>query len=108
MWWPLLQGEQNHDRLCDFHTTVIDTETHHREIVPKIMETVVRHGGKRIALGHSHQLRVHEGELPPHNRVVIHEFPSAEAMDVWAEELRQHRDQLHTLGDLRCLPSERL
>ena len=33
------------------HTTVVDTETHHREIVPKIMRAVERHGGKRIALG---------------------------------------------------------
>ena len=32
------------------HTTVDDTETHHREIVPKIMRAVERHGGKRIAL----------------------------------------------------------
>jgi uncharacterized protein (DUF1330 family) len=82
------------------HTTVDDTETHHREIVPKIMEAVGRHGGKRIALGHGDQLRVHEGEPPVYNRVVIHEFPSAEAAEAWAEELRQRRDQLHTLGDL--------
>ena len=45
------------------HTTVDDTETHHREIVPKIMRAVERHGGKRIALGHGEQLRVHLGEL---------------------------------------------
>ena len=38
------------------HTTVDDTETHHREIVPKIMRAVERHGGKRIALGHGEQL----------------------------------------------------
>src|SRR5262249_6141668 len=82
------------------HTTVIDTETHHREIVPKIMEAVARHGGRRIALGHGDQLRVHEGELPVFNRVVIHEFPSVEDAEAWAEELRQHRDQFHTLGDL--------
>ncbi len=31
------------------HTTVDDTETHHREIVPKIMRAVERHGGKRMA-----------------------------------------------------------
>ena len=36
------------------HTTVDDTETHHREIVPKI--AVERHGGKRIALGHGEQI----------------------------------------------------
>ena len=42
------------------HTTVDDIETHHREIVPKIMEAVERHGGRRIALGHGEQLRVHE------------------------------------------------
>ena len=46
------------------HTTVHDTETHHREIVPKIMRSVERHGGKRIALGHGAQLRVHLGEPP--------------------------------------------
>jgi uncharacterized protein (DUF1330 family) len=56
------------------HTTVDDTETHHREIVPKIMRAVERHGGKRIALGHGEQLRVHEGEPPNANRVVIHEY----------------------------------
>jgi hypothetical protein len=33
-------------------TKVDDTETHHREIVPKIMDAVERHGGRRIALGH--------------------------------------------------------
>ena len=38
------------------HATVDDTETHHREIVPKIMRMVERHGGKRIALGHGEQL----------------------------------------------------
>ena len=46
------------------HTTVDDTETHHREIVPKIMTAVKRHGGKRIALGYDEQLRVHLGEPP--------------------------------------------
>ena len=57
------------------HTKVDDIETHHREMVPKIMEAVERHGGRRIELGHGEQLRVHEGELPNANRVVIHEFP---------------------------------
>ena len=61
------------------HTTVDDTETHHREIVPKIMRAVERHGGKRIALGHGEQLRVHLGEPPNANRLVVHEFPSLEA-----------------------------
>jgi hypothetical protein len=32
------------------HTTVDDTETHHREIVPKIMRAVERHGGKKKPL----------------------------------------------------------
>ena len=41
------------------HTKVDDIENHHREIVPKIMEAVRRHGGRRIALGHGEQLRVH-------------------------------------------------
>jgi hypothetical protein len=58
------------------HTTVDDTETHHREIVPKIMEAVRRHGGKRIALGHGDQLRVHEGEPPVYNRVSFMSFPA--------------------------------
>ena len=57
------------------HTTVDDMETHHREIVPKIMRAVERHGGKRIALGHGEQLRVHLGEPPNANRLVVHEFP---------------------------------
>jgi hypothetical protein len=51
------------------HTTVDDTETHHREIVPKIMRAVERHGGKRIGLGHGEQLRVHVGEPPNANRL---------------------------------------
>ena len=59
------------------HTTVDDAETHHREIVPKIMRAVERHGGKRIALGHGEQLRVHLGEAPNANRVVVHEFPAS-------------------------------
>jgi uncharacterized protein (DUF1330 family) len=97
---PSFQGRKTMTVYVIIHTTVDDTETHHREIVPKIMEAVGRHGGKRIALGHGDQLRVHEGEPPVYNRVVIHEFPSAEAAEAWAEELRQHRDQLHTLSDL--------
>ncbi len=59
------------------HTTVDDTETHHREIVPKIMRMGERHGGKRIALGHGDQLRVHLGEPPNANRLVVHEFPAS-------------------------------
>ena len=31
------------------HTKVDDIENHHREIAPKIMEAVKRHGGRRIA-----------------------------------------------------------
>src|SRR5215468_3610861 len=82
------------------HTTVDDTETHHREIVPKIMRAVDRHGGKRIALGHGEQLRVHVGEPPNANRVVVHEFPSLEAVEAWVEEIRARRNELHTLGEL--------
>ena len=82
------------------HTTVDDIETHHREIVPKIMEAVERHGGRRIALGHSEQLRVHEGEPPNANRLVVHEFPSLESVEHWVEEIRARRDELHTLGEL--------
>ena len=82
------------------HTKIDDTETHHREIVPKIMEAVERHGGRRIALGHGEQLRVHEGELPNANRVVIHEFPDHESVEHWVKEIRARRDELHTLGEL--------
>ena len=79
------------------HTKVDDTETHHRMIVPKIMEAVERHGGRRTALGHGEQLRVHVGELPNANRVVIHEF------EHWVEEIRARRDELHTLGELSVI-----
>ena len=82
------------------HTTVDDAETHHREIVPKIMRAVERHGGKRIALGHGEQLRVHLGEAPNANRVVVHEFPSLEAVAAWVEDVKAMREQLHTLGNL--------
>jgi uncharacterized protein (DUF1330 family) len=82
------------------HTKVDDTETHHREIVPKIMEAVKRTGGRRIALGHGEQLRVHEGEPPNANRVVIHEFPDDKSVEHWVQEIRARRDELHTLGEL--------
>jgi uncharacterized protein (DUF1330 family) len=85
------------------HTTVDDTETHHREIVPKIMRAVERHGGKRIALGHGEQLRVHVGELSNANRLVVHEFPSLEAVEAWVEYIKANREQLHTLGDLTII-----
>ena len=73
------------------HTTVDDTETHHREIVPKIMRMGERHGGKRIALGHGDQLRVHLGEPPNANRLVVHEFPSLEAVEAWVEDVKANR-----------------
>ena len=85
------------------HTTVDDTETHHREIVPKIMRAVERHGGKRIALGHGEQLRVDLGEPPNANRLVVHEFPSLEAVEAWVEDVKANREQLHTLGDLTII-----
>ena len=85
------------------HTTVDDTENHHREIVPKIMGMVQRHGGKRIALGHGEQLRIHVGELPNANRLVVHEFPSLEAVEAWVEDVKANREQLHTLGDLTII-----
>ena len=78
-------------------------ETHHREIVPKIMRAVERHGGKRIALGHGEQLRVHLGEPPSANRLVVHEFPSLEAVEAWVEDVKANREQLHTLGDLTII-----
>ena len=85
------------------HTTVNDTETHHREIVPKIMRAVQRHGGKRIALGHGEQLRAHVGEPPNANRLVVHEFPSLEAVEAWVEDVKANREQFHTLGDLTII-----
>ena len=85
------------------HATVDDTETHHREIVPKIMRMVQRHGGKRIALGHGEQLRFHVGELPNANRLVVHEFPSLEAVEAWVEDVKANREQFHTLRDLTII-----
>ena len=85
------------------HTTVDDEETHHREIVPKIMRMVQRHGGKRIALGHGEQLRVHIGALPNANRLVVHEFPSLEAVEAWVEDVKANREQFYTLGDLTII-----
>ena len=76
-----------------------NTETHAREIVPKIMEAVKRHGGRRIALGHGEHFRVHVGE-PNANRVIIHEFPDYESVEHWVEEIRARRDELYTLGEL--------
>jgi hypothetical protein len=40
-----------------------------------------RHRGKRIALGHGEQLRVHVGEPPNANRLVVHKFPSFGAVE---------------------------
>jgi uncharacterized protein (DUF1330 family) len=76
------------------HTTVDDTETHHREIVPKIMRTVERHG---------EQLRVHVGEPPNANRMVVHEFPSLGAVEAWVEDVKANREQFHPLGDLTII-----
>jgi uncharacterized protein (DUF1330 family) len=84
-------------------TTVDDTETHHREIVPKIMKTVERYGGKRIALGHGEQLRVHIGEMPNANRMVVYEFPSLHAVHAWVQDVKANREQFHTLGDLTII-----
>ena len=81
------------------HTTIHDEETHHREIVPKIMRMVKRHGGKRIALGHDEQLRVHVGEPLNANRLVVHEFPSLEEV----EDVKANREQFHTLNDLTII-----
>ena|ERR1700744_2332490 len=85
------------------HATVDDTETHHPEIVPKIMRVVERHDGKRIALGHGEQLRVHLGEAPNANCLVVHEFPSLEAVDAWVEDIKANREQLHTVADLTII-----
>jgi len=84
-------------------TTVDDTETHHREIVPKIMSAVKRHGGKRIALGHGEQFRIHLGQPPNANRLVIHEFPSLEAVEARVEDVKSNLEQLHTFGDLTII-----
>src|SRR6476659_2490037 len=85
------------------HTTVSDTENHHRELVPKIMRTVQPQRGERIARGHGEQLRVHVGELPSANRLVVHEFPSLEAVEAWVEDVKANREQFHTLGDLTII-----
>src|SRR5246127_502157 len=85
------------------HATVDDTENHDREVVPKIMRMVQRHGGKRIALGHGEQLRIHVGELPNANRLVVHEFPSLEAVEAWVEDVKANREQFYTLGDLTII-----
>jgi uncharacterized protein (DUF1330 family) len=85
------------------HTTVDDEETHHREIVPKIMRMVKRHGGKRIALGYGEQVKVHVGEPPNANRMVVHEFPSLGAVESWVEDIKANREQFHTLGDLTII-----
>jgi len=85
------------------HTTVDDEETHHREIVPKIMRMVKRHGGKRIALGYGEQVKVHVGEPPNANRMVVHEFPSLEAVEAWVEDVKANREQLNTLGGLTII-----
>src|SRR5579859_855079 len=84
-------------------TTVEDTESHHREIVPKIMRMVTRHGGKRIALGYDEQLRVHVGEPLNANRMVVHEFPSLEAVEAWVEDVKANREQFYTLGALTII-----
>ena len=62
-----------------------------------------RHGGKRIALGHGEQLKAHLGEPPNANRLVVHEFPSLEAVEAWVEDVKANREQLHTLGDLTII-----
>ena len=85
------------------HTTVDDTETHHREIVPKIMRTVARHGGKRIALGHGEQLRVHVGKSPNTNRLVVHEVPASRPSRPGVEDVKANREQFYTLGDLTII-----
>ena len=63
------------------------------------MRAVERHGGKRIALGHGEQLGIHVGEPPNANRLVVHEFPSLEAVEAWVEDVKANREQLHTLGE---------
>jgi hypothetical protein len=45
------------------------------------MRAVERHGGKRIALGHGEQLRVHVGEPPNANRVAL--TSSTQASTAW-------------------------
>ena len=55
------------------------------------------------ALGHGEQLKVHLGEPPNANRLVVHEFPSLEAVEAWVEDVKANREQLHTLGDLTII-----
>ena len=85
------------------HTTVDDTETHHREIVPKIMRAV-----ERLAEVDPELLAVAQGDAlaavaPNANRLVVHEFPSLEAVEAWVEDVKANREQLHTLGDLTII-----
>jgi hypothetical protein len=35
--------------------------------------------------------------------VVVHEFPSIEAVAAWVEDVKAIREQLHTLGDLTII-----
>jgi len=37
------------------------------------------------------------------NRLVVHEFPSLEAVEAWVEDVKANREQLHTLGDLTII-----
>jgi hypothetical protein len=67
------------------------------------MSAVRRHGGKRIALGHGEQFRIHLGAPPNANRLVLHEFPSLEAVEAWVEDVKANRKQLRTLGDLTII-----
>ena len=71
--------------------------------VDRVQVRGFRHGGKRIALGHGDQLRVHVGEPPNANRMVVHEFPSLGAVESWVEDIKANREQFHTLGDLTII-----
>jgi hypothetical protein len=44
--------------------------------------SVARHGGKRL---------------------VVHEFPSLEAVEAWVEDVKANREQFYTLGDLTII-----
>jgi hypothetical protein len=35
--------------------------------------------------------------------MVVHEFPSLEAVEAWVDDVKANREQLHTLGDLTII-----
>ena len=90
-----------HDRLCD--------HSHHRRRRgdPPPRDRTQDHEDGEAPRRQAHrprlQLRIHVGEPPNANRLVVHEFPSVEAVEAWVEDVKAIREQLHTLGDLTII-----